>query len=69
MNCIICDKPAQWVRSTQFAGEHPFCEEHATKESDFKENDSYQFWYKLEGEQDANQGKTTTPHQSSTGEA
>lgn len=45
--CIICDKEAVWVRSTQFAGEHPYCEEHAKLESDFGQNDSYGFWYKI----------------------
>ncbi len=45
MTCIECDKPAVWVRSTQFAGDHPYCLEHAKQESDFNENDSYTFWY------------------------
>lgn len=45
--CMMCDKPAEWIRSTQFAGDHPFCEEHALKESDFGENDSYTYWYKV----------------------
>lgn len=48
MKCIECDKPAVWVRSTQFAGDHPYCEEHAEQESDFGENDSYTYWYKPE---------------------
>jgi hypothetical protein len=47
MKCIKCDKDAVWVRSTQFAGDHPYCEEHAKKESDFGENDSYTYWYKV----------------------
>lgn len=46
--CLICGKPADWVRSTQFAGEHPFCEEHAKKEEGFGANDSYEYWYQLE---------------------
>lgn len=45
--CMICGKNATWIRSTQFAGDHPFCEEHAKMESDFCENDSYTFWYKV----------------------
>ena len=45
--CMICDKPAKWIRSTQFAGDHPFCEEHAKQESDFQENDSYTYWYRV----------------------
>ena len=48
MTCMECDKPAVWVRSTQFAGDHPYCEEHAKKQSDFGENDSYTYWYKPE---------------------
>lgn len=47
--CIECGEPAEWVRSTQFAGEHPYCKFHAEKESDFyQEPDSYFFWYKLD---------------------
>lgn len=42
--CIICKKPASWTRCTQFAGDHPFCEEHARAEAGFGENDSYEFW-------------------------
>lgn len=45
--CLMCSEPATWMRSTQFAGDHPFCEEHAKKESDFNENDSYTFWYEI----------------------
>lgn len=46
--CLDCDKPAVFVRCTQFSGSHPFCEEHAKEESDFGEDDSYKFWYKIE---------------------
>jgi hypothetical protein len=46
--CLVCDKPAQYVRCTQFAGDHPYCEEHAKLESDFDENDSYTYWVKLD---------------------
>ena len=46
--CIECSEPADWVRSTQFAGDHPYCEFHALKESDFYQNDSYAVWKKLE---------------------
>jgi hypothetical protein len=45
--CMMCDKPAVWIRSTQFAGDHPFCEEHAKAENGFGTNDSYEFWYKV----------------------
>lgn len=46
--CIECGAPAVWVRSTQFAGDHPYCLHHAQLESDFqREPDSYQFWYEI----------------------
>jgi len=45
--CIVCNKPAVWMRYTQFSGDHPFCQEHAEEESDFGENDSYQDWAKI----------------------
>ena len=44
VKCIECDNPAVWTRHTQFAGNHPYCEEHAKKESDWNENDSYTYW-------------------------
>jgi len=48
--CIMCDeeKPIAWVRCTQFAGDHYFCEECAKKESDFSESDSMKFWIDIE---------------------
>ena len=46
--CMECDKPAEWVRSTQFAGDHPYCKEHAEQEKDFGQNDSYAQWYEVE---------------------
>lgn len=42
--CIMCDKPAKYIRHTQFSGSHPFCGEHAKLESDFEESDSYKYW-------------------------
>lgn len=43
--CLICKKPTKWLRFTQFAGTHPFCEEHAKAEEDFgKDGGSYYFW-------------------------
>lgn len=45
--CIECNKPAKWMRSTQFSGEHPYCEQHAKAEKDFGRSDSYSFWYEL----------------------
>ena len=48
--CIECNEPAVWVRSTQFAGDHPYCEKHAKEQKDFGQNDSYAYWYKPEDE-------------------
>jgi hypothetical protein len=45
--CIICDKPAEWIRGTQFAGDHPFCDEHAKQEKGFGTDDSYEYWYNI----------------------
>jgi len=39
-----CDEPAVWMRYTQFAGDHPFCDKHARAEKDFSENDSCTRW-------------------------
>lgn len=47
--CIECDEPAVWVRSTQFAGDHPYCEKHAIEQKDFHDADSYFYWFKIEG--------------------
>ena len=47
MKCIHCEFEAKWVRHTQFAGDHPFCEDHAFLEKDFGDNtDNY--WAKVE---------------------
>ena len=51
--CIMCDKPADWIRGTQFAGNHPFCDEHARQEEGFGISDSYEYWYKPEKENNA----------------
>jgi hypothetical protein len=48
--CIMCEQPAVWLRSTQFAGDHPYCLEHAELESDFLINDSYTFWKELKND-------------------
>lgn len=49
LTCCECDQPAAWVRSTQFAGEHPYCEDHAKQEPDFNDlPDTYHFWYHVE---------------------
>jgi hypothetical protein len=44
--CLECDKPAECVRHTQFAGNHPYCLEHAQRESDYGQDDSYTYWRK-----------------------
>jgi len=47
MKCLDCKQDAVWVRRTQFAGNHPFCDDHARKEKDFKEDGgSYFYWSK-----------------------
>ena len=48
--CLECDAPAEWMRCTQFAGNHPYCDHHARLESDFNENDSYTYWKELTNE-------------------
>lgn len=48
IKCCLCYKPAKWERSTQFAGDHPYCKKHAKLEPDFNENDSYAFWVKIQ---------------------
>lgn len=46
--CVECDAPAVWVRCTQFAGDHPYCNKHARMESDFNdEPDSYHYWHEI----------------------
>ena len=46
--CIRCGRNAKWIRTTQFAGEHAFCKEHAKAQKDYKLDDgSYSYWYKV----------------------
>ena len=46
-----CTEPAVWVRSTQFAGDHPYCQHHAEQQSDFEdEPDSYSYWYQVDAD-------------------
>lgn len=42
-----CNSEAKWLRSTQFSGDHPFCEKHAKEEEDFGETSSYVSWAKI----------------------
>ena len=51
--CIECEQPAVWIRSTQFAGDHPYCQEHAQEEADFLINDSYTYWKEVKETGDA----------------
>jgi len=46
--CLECEQPAVFIRSTQFAGDHPYCKEHAEQQKDFNESDSYTYWYHIE---------------------
>ncbi len=44
----VCEKPATWVRRTQFVGDHSFCAKCAKQENDFGKSDpSYFFWEKV----------------------
>ena len=43
-HCLDCKQPAAWIRHTQFAGDHPFCDEHARVEADFGVSDSTKDW-------------------------
>jgi hypothetical protein len=43
-----CDENARWLRCTQFAGDHPFCDLHALMEEGFGINDSYEYWNEVE---------------------
>jgi hypothetical protein len=46
--CLYCENKALWLRVTQFAGTHPFCDEHAKRENDFgQDGGSYFYWEKL----------------------
>jgi hypothetical protein len=48
MKCSCCGENARWLRCTQFAGDHPFCDFHALMEEDFGKDDSYAFWTEVE---------------------
>jgi hypothetical protein len=60
--CMECDQPATWVRSTQFAGDHPYCQHHAELEKDFlDEPDSYAFWYQPQPTEPQKHANNTDP--------
>lgn len=44
---VPCCMPVRWVRSTQFAGNHPYCDDCAKQESDFGKEDSYTYWKEI----------------------
>lgn len=47
--CQMCSNKAEWVRRTQFSGNHLFCKLHAEAEEDFGDNSSNNmFWEQLE---------------------
>jgi hypothetical protein len=48
--CFDCDLPAVWVRYTQFAGDHYFCQAHAEREKDFSDKS---LWDKLNDDSNA----------------
>ncbi len=50
--CLECNEPAEWIRCTQFAGDHPYCDKHARQEKDFDdEPDSYSYWVEVKNDQ------------------
>ena len=48
MKCMHCGEDARWLRCTQFAGDHPFCDLHALMEEGFGTDDSYEYWNEVE---------------------
>ena len=44
--CNLCYRPSQYVRCTQFAGKHYYCQEHAELEDDFM-IDGDDYWLEL----------------------
>ncbi len=62
--CCECEAPAEWVRYTQFSGNHPYCEDCAKKEKDFPEgNGSYSDWDKWPAEESPKKENSTRLHQ------
>ena len=50
--CDLCGNQAKYIRCTQFAGKHYFCEHHAKQETDFLKDDEGSYW--IESEKKAN---------------
>jgi len=44
LQCMNCYEDARWERTTQFAGDHPYCDFHALMEENFGKSDSYTYW-------------------------
>lgn len=42
--CLECGSKAAHIRHTQFAGNHPYCQEHAMEQEDYYVDDSYTYW-------------------------
>jgi len=42
--CLECDAQAAHIRHTQFAGNHPYCQQHAMAQEDYYVDDSYTYW-------------------------
>lgn len=55
MKCIDCDRNAEHIRHTQFAGSHPYCGRHAKLEKDFNGESSYFLWEILNGKENGPQ--------------
>ena len=47
--CNECSKPAEFVRRTQFAGNHYFCADHAKQEEDFGTKGESFRWESFQG--------------------
>lgn len=46
--CDECNRPAGWLRRTQFAAEQYFCDNHARQQENFHtENPSYYVWERV----------------------
>ena len=47
--CLECDGKAQYIRHTQFAGNHPFCSDHAWKQQFYEIDDqSDVYWSSID---------------------
>lgn len=55
--CCECNKPATWIRHTQFSGSHPFCATHAQQEEGFGKSDSSDFFWENVSDSEAGQKK------------